>query len=360
MKVYDFDTATACCIYDITLADGTEYHVTDASADVEIPGGDTYSAHPALKSGVKTSRHDGTPSSFGFQAQLLSPSGPFRFQDVDRGKYERARVLMRSTSFVTPTASPVFEFDGEIRGGIQYDPTGVIASFDVTARLAIPRGDGVLVNQFTLPCGWQYGDPLTCRMPVFPYIYGRDLGDVARNETIALGDRRRFRFGSDDTPEDYQNVYLEATDDGVTAGSAPVFSSTVGATVVDGGVTWTTRNARARYGQVVAVDGQRTITLDALPDPRASDSQYFHPAKIMFATGEYKNRVFKGGSWDPDAFTIQTYLPCPFAAVNDWVEIAPACDQTEARCIYLDNIVNHGGFPKHNGGKLQAQQVGYD
>lgn len=357
MRVYT-STPPWCVLFTFTRVDGVIERVTTAQHDITI-GSTTWYRHPGLKAGVRTSRHDGTPSTIGFSAHL-GLSGRLKLRDVDRGKYERAHVLVELTSQRNPVVAE-FQFDGEIRGGIQFDRAGS-ASFDVTARLAIPRGDGVLVNEFTLPCGWQYGDPLTCRVPVFPYIYGRDLGDVARNETIAVGDRRRVRFGSDDTPEDYLNVYLEATaiTTGVTAGSAPSFSSTVGASVVDGGVTWTTRNARARYAQVVAVDGQRTITLDALPDPRASDSNYFHPAKMMFATGEYKNRVFKGGNWDPDAFTIQTYLPCPFVAVNDWVEIAPACDQTEARCIYLENIVNHGGFPKHQGGKLQAQQVGYD
>lgn len=358
MKTYDFDTSTGCLLFDITLASGTIYRVTNASADVTVPGGNTYTAHPGLRGGVKTARHDGTPPSFGFQTQLLSTSGPFRFRDVDRGKYERARIYVTSTSFVTPTASPIFEFDGEVRGGIETGPEG-IASFDVLSRFAIPRD--IMVHDFTLPCDWEIGDPLTCRLPIFPYIYGDDLADVTRNQAVTLGERRRFRFGSDGTPEDYLNVYLEATTAGTTAGSAPSFSSTVGATTADGTVVWTTRNALARYAQIIAVNPDtHTLTLGALPDPRASDSAWLHPAKIMFASGEYKNRVFKGAQWVPGTLTIETYMPCPFVAVNDWIEIAPGCDQTEARCIYLGNIVNHGGFPKHQGGKLQAQQVGYD
>lgn len=356
MKTYDFDMATPCLLFDITLANGVDYHVTNASVPVTVPGGETYTPHPGLRGGIKTARHDGTPPSFGFQTQLLSAPGPFRLRDIQRGKYERCRIYVTSTSFRTPTASPIFEFDGEVRGGIEYGPEG-IATFDVMSRFAIPRD--IMVNTFTLPCRWEIGDPLTCRLPIFPYIFGDDLADVTRNQAVTLGERRRFRFGSDGTPEDYLNVYLEATDDGTTAGSEPSFSSTVDATTVDGGVTWTTRNALARYAQVVAVSAQ-TLTLGTLPDPRASDALWYHPAKIMFVTGEYKNRVFKGGQWNPAGLTIETYLPCPFVAVNDWIEIAPGCDQTKARCDYLDNSVNHGGHPFHEGGKLQAQQVGYD
>lgn len=358
MKTYDFDLTTPCLLFDITLVDTTEYHVTNAPHDVVVPGGETYTAHPGLKGGVKTQRIDGTPSSFGFQTQLLSASGPFRFRDIQRGKYERANIYITSTSFVTPTAAPIFEFDGEVRGGVEYDVNG-IATFDVTARLAIPRGDGVLVHEFTLPCDWQYGDPLTCRMPIFPYIFGDDLADVTRNQAVTLGERRRVRFGSDGTPEDYLNVYLEATTAGTTAGSAPSFSSTVGATTSDGTAVWTTRNAYARYAQIVAVANQ-VITLDVLPDPRASDANWYSPAKIMCASGEYKNRVFRASQWVPGSLTLETYLPCPFVAVNDWIEVAPGCDQTYARCVYFSNAVNHGGFPFHEGGKLQAQQLGYD
>lgn len=357
MKTYDFDMATPCLLFDITLPNGTEYHVTNAHVSVTPPGGETYTPHPGLRGGVKTARHDGTPSSFGFQTQLLSDDGPFRFRDVERGKYERCRIYITSTSFVTPTASPIFEFDGEVRGGIEVNPEG-IATFDVTARLAITRD--IMVGTFTLPCSWEIGDPLTCRLPIFPYIFGDDLADVTRNQAVALGERRRFRFGSDGTPEDYLNVYLEATTAGTTAGSAPAFSSTVDATTADGTAVWTTRNALARYAQVTAVDRQ-VLTLDALPDPRASDANWYSPAKIIFRTGEYKDlHVFKAAGWDPVNFKIECWRPCPFAGVGDWIEIAPGCDQTYARCVYLDNVVNHGGFPFHEGGKLQAQQVGYD
>jgi hypothetical protein len=196
-------------------------------------------------------------------------------------------------------------------------------------------------------------------VPTFAYTLGGDLNDVQRNETIAVGDRRRFRFGTDDTPEDYENVYLEATaiTTGITSGSAPTISSTVGATSTDGGVTWTTRNSYVRAVRISATDGQRTLTLDRLVDPRASDSTWLHPLKIKFWDGEYAGRTFKGGNYDAGANTIQVYLPCPFVAVNDWAEISPHCDQTYARCTTFANTYNHGGFPNQLGAKAQAQAM---
>jgi hypothetical protein len=339
-------------LFTITRVDGTVERITNASKDITISAA-TWARHGGLKAGFRTSRNDGTPPTLGFQVQL-GASSPLRFRDVDRGKYERARVQV----YVTNQANPVtadFEFDGEIRGNVSYDPFG-LAQFDLMSRFAIPRD--IFVPNFTLLCRHSFGDPLTCKVPTFPYLFGGDLDDVARSTAYALGARRRVRFDNDLTPEDYRNVYLEVTTAGTTAGSAPSFSSTVGATTTDGSVVWTTRNAWARWAQVAAATSQ-TLTLTALPDPRASDSTWFRPNKIRFASGEYSGQVFKGGSWDPDEFTIQTYLPCPFVTVGDWLEIAPDCDKTHETCnTKFSNAANHGGFPFQLGAKYQSQQMG--
>lgn len=357
-RAYSFDLATGkpVLLFTFTRVDGTVERVTTASSDITI-GLNTWVHFPGLRAGSRTSRNDGTPPGFGFQAQLGS-SGPLKFRDVDRGKYERAHVQI----YVTNQANPVtadFEFDGEIRGNVSYDPFG-LASFDLISRFAIPRD--IFVPTFTLLCRHSFADRLTCGRgsnapATFPYIYGGDLADVGRNEAIAVGDRRRVRFDTDDTPEDYHNVYLEATVGGTTAGSEPSFSSTVGATVVDGGVTWTTMNALARYAQVAAADN-RSITLTALPDPRASSVTWYAPLKIRFDTGEYAGQCFKGSAWDADTLTLSTYLPCPFVAIGDWIEIAPDCDHTHNTCWHtFDNAENHGGFPFQLGAKYQAQQM---
>lgn len=360
MRTYSFDFVAGqpVLLFTITRVDGTVERITNASGDITI-NPNTWSAFPGLKAGVRTSRNDGTPPTLGFVAQL-GASSPLRFRDVDRGKYERARVQIYVTNQKNPVTAD-FEFDGEIRGNISYDPFGM-ASFDLISRFAIPRE--IFVRTFTLLCPYSFADRLTCGRganapATFPYLYGGDLDDVARLETIAVGNRRRVRFAANNDPSDYANVYLECTaiTTGITAGSAPSFSSTVGATTVDGGVTWTTKNAYARYAQVAAADN-RSVTLTGLPDPRASDSTWYAPLKIRFYDGEYGGQCFKGSGWNPDTLTFDTYLPCPFVAVGDWLEIAPDCDHTHATCLgTFANTANHGGFPFQLGGKYQSQQM---
>jgi hypothetical protein len=116
-------------------------------------------------------------------------------------------------------------------------------------------------------------------------------------------------------------------------------------------------NALARYAQVAAANN-RSVTLTALPDPRASDSTWLAPLKIRFDTGEYAGQCFKGSSWDPGTLSFSTYLPCPFVAIGDWIEIAPDCDKKHETCWRTyDNAENHGGFPFQLGAKYQAQQM---
>lgn len=362
MRTFLNDIATACLLFTITRVDGSIEYVTTASRDITI-GPTTWTAHPGLKAGARTSRIDGTPPTMGFEVQLGS-AVPLKFSDVVKGVYDGARVQVGLTSWENPQ-EPDFVFDGLILGEIAYDQHGV-AAFDLISLFGIERD--IFIEKFTLMCRYQFGDWKTCKVPVFPisafpYTSVGDnlLHDVQRNEDIetGAGSFRRFRFGSDGTPEDYQNVNLEVTVPGTTGASVPAFSATPGAVTVDGTVTFTTRDAYARAARIVSVTNH-TVTLDRLPDPRASgNSAWFNPLKFYFASGTYKGRAFMGSGWDSDALTFQVYLPCPFAAEDDWIEIAPQCSLTKTDCIRFGAIRRFGGFPNQVGAKAQAQQLGY-
>lgn len=345
-------------LYTVTRVDGTVERVTNATRDVTTASPlsvVTWTAMGGFKSGVLTQRNDGTPPVLGFDVTLTS-AGKFRFRSVDRGLYERANVLVELTDVANPVTKD-FIFEGLMLGTISYDIAGQ-ASFELISKYAVPRD--IFVKKFLLGCDHMFGDPLTCGVPVFPYSLGDDLADVARNEVIGLGARRRFRFTTDGDEDDYANVYLEATVAGTTSGSAPSISSTVGATSTDGTVMWTTQNAYARSVRIAATDGVRTLTMDRDPDPRGlSDNTWFTPGKLLFMTGEYKGRVFSGANWNGAARTWDVYLPCPYAAVNDWALFSPGCDRTYARCLgTFANTLNHGGNPFQLGAKAQTQQMG--
>lgn len=345
-------------LYTITRRDGTVERITSAMRNITI-GDLTWTRRPGVKTGVRTSRVDGTPPRMGFSAQLGATS-PLKLRDVSRGLYEGARVEIDLTSHRNPAIRD-FVFDGYMLGELEWEGAG-LAFFELISRYAVPRE--IFVPQFTLMCRHQFGDWRHCKAPVFPtstfpHNIPAWLSDPPpRNSTHSVGDFKRYRFGSAGTPEDFHNVVLEVTAaSGPTAAVEPAFSDTVGDTIVDGGVTFVVRDAWARAAQIVAVD-DHSITLDRLPDPRADgNSAHFDPLKFWFHTGDYKNRAFKGAGWDSDTLTLETYLPCPLAAIGDWIEISPDCNKTLDACIRFGRQRNHGGFPHQQGAKLQAQQM---
>lgn len=355
----DLMTGAPTLLYTITRVDGTVERVTAAARDITI-GGLTWSRLAGLRAGVRTTRVDGTPPRMGFWAQL-GGSPPLRLRDVARGLYEKARVEIDLTSQRSPAIRD-FVFDGFMLGEPEWDATGV-TFFDLISLYAVPRD--LFVPKFTLMCRHQFGDWRNCHVAVFPtstfpHTFPTWLSDPPpRNWTIAGTHAGRYRFDSAGTPEDFRNVYLESPTGGITAAVEPTFTSTVGDVIIDGTVTWVVRNAWARAARVAAVNDAQSITLDRLPDPRAAgNSAHFDPLKFWFATGEYKNRGFKGAAWDSDTLTLQTYLPCPLVAVGDWIEITPDCNKTLTACARFGATQWHGGFPYQQGAKAQAQQLG--
>lgn len=359
----DIATSTPCLLFTIMRRDGEIEYLTNATNDIPI-GEMTWAAHPGLRAGVRTSRGDGTPPTIGFQVQALS-SPPVMFRDVVRGKYEGAHVLIELTSQDNPVTRD-FIFDGLVLGETQYNQHGVVA-FDLISQFAVPRE--TLIHKYTLMCRWHFGQWNTCRVPVFPHDtfpgntdhMGHD--PPPRSSAIASGGWRRFRFGSAGTPDDFHNVILvaECTPNPTTTGATmPAFSDVIGATTADGAnVVWHTQDAYMRAAKVVSVD-KHTLTLDRLPDPRWNTTLKPEQLKFIFRSGEYKGRGFKGANWDSSSLTFETYLPCQFAAVDDWIEIAPECNKTIKMCQeYFANSFNHGGFPYQVGAKAQAQQLGY-
>jgi len=359
-----------CLLYTVTRVDGDIEHITSASTDITIDA-TTWTAHPGLVAGLKTSRLDGTPPTMGFQVQLQS-STPMKFSDLVNGQYDGARVQIYIASQSDPQ-TPDLVFDGLVMGEVAYTQHG-IASFDLISLFAPARG--VLIEKFSIMCRYDFGSFFAnglCTMAIFPqdtFPYsgevvltrtrGGEINGALRNTGGIVGHWYRYRFGSDGTPEDFNNVILRATTGGVTAASEPAFSSTPGDLTADGTQIWLTENAYARAARIASVD-RHTVTLDRLPDPRAaSDSTWFQPMKFVFRTGEYTNRAFKGNNWDTGSLSFETYLPCPLAAVGDWIEIAPDCDKTHSMCSgKFANAHNHGGFPFQIGAKAQAQQLGY-
>jgi hypothetical protein len=340
----------------ITRNDGTVLRVCDWPLPVPV-GSDTWTPAAGLKLGDVTNSNDGTLPTYSFDVSADS-AGVFLPLDIDRGLFEAALVQLDITNAAN-SVSRDFQFTGRI-SRIDYDLTGQV-TFEVLSLYATPRD--VFVRQYGIPCDADLGDPRRCKIPTFPdlEVGSADLHDVARLETIAIGDRRRFRFAGTGNPSDYANVYLEATaiTTGITAATAPTPSSTVGTTYVDGGVTWATRNAWLRYAQVGTIFDSRNFLLSNYTEPRATDDTWLSPGRFAVRSGYCTNMVAKVRTWS--AASLQVEMVQPFAlllSTGDWIEIAPDCDKTLTMCVNkYGNAFNYRGFPHLTGSSLVTATV---
>jgi hypothetical protein len=117
-------------------------------------------------------------------------------------------------------------------------------------------------------------------------------------------------------------------------------------------VTFTVRNAYARAFQVAALIDTRHITI-TVTEPRATDTTWYAPGRLIMRSGFCKNRVSVIDAWDG---TSQIELVEPFGnllTVGDWGEIAPDYNQTlEMADSKYNNPNNYRGFPHLTGAKV--------
>jgi hypothetical protein len=359
MRTFSFSLINARLAYLITItrSDEVVIRVTSDTHSVSITDSNspdvitTWIALAGIELGDLTDTNDGTVSNLTLKVGTES-DGTFDPYEIDLGLYEDAHVLIEITDAANPVSKD-FEFEGKLNGDATYDLEGN-ASFEVLNLYGTPRD--IFVRKYTIEDNVDFGDPRRSKVPTFPSIdpTSDDLHDVERTETLAVGDRRRFRYAGAGNPSDYHNVYLEVTGitTGITAGSAPAFTDGVGDVIVDGGVTFTVRNAYARAFQVASLIDTRHITI-TVTEPRATDETWYAPGRLIMRTGFCKNRVSVIDAWDGIS---QIDLVEPFGnllTVGDWGEIAPDYDQTlEMEDSKYNNSNNYRGFPHLTGAKI--------
>jgi Phage conserved hypothetical protein BR0599 len=195
-----------------------------------------------------------------------------------------------------------------------------------------------------------------CKIPILLDPRGNPTAyDIGRNQlflpsnTLPLLHVKdaygRVRTGSAGTVNDYANVYFECTSGpGSTAATAPVYPSTPGNTVVDGGVTFTCRNAWSRYAYGQALDAY-TIQLEASPDPRAtSDDTWFVYGGLFIRSGPLADfPKFAIRAWNSAHLKVSLFTPIDFGAIgpHTQMEIHAGCDLTQGQCFSrFNNITN--------------------
>jgi hypothetical protein len=360
MRTYSFPLAGARLAYllVITRVDETIIRLTGYSKRLTIDG-DTFDPDPGFEIGDYTETNNGEVPNLTFKVAMRD-GGLFTKEDINNRLFENSEAILYITDARTPTLDDEIA-RGILKGEVRFDPQGN-ASFEFLNKFELQRD--IISRKYTIEDNVDFGDRRN-KIPTFPTVdeTSDDLADVERSTAYALGERRRFRYAGAGNPSDYHNVYWEVTTAGTTGGSAPGSpSDTPSATVTDGSVVWTVRNAYARAFQVASIIDESHITI-TVTEPRASGvTTWFERGFIWMRSGYMKGQQSDLDAWDG---TSQISLVVPMAglfAIGDWGEISPGYDQTLDMAVDMYGAaidaqadggnLNYRGFPHITGTKF--------
>lgn len=364
MRTFSFSLVNARLAFMlvITLVNEVVIRVTSYGASITIDG-DTFQPEPGLEIGDYTESNDGEAPNFTFKVGTRS-DGPFTMAGISAGLFEMATAVLYITDARNPSLDDEY-VSGVLTGEVSFDLEGN-ATFECLNKFGQARD--VFVHEYTIQDRAYFGDPRWNKIPTFPTVDASsdDLQDVERSTTYAVGDRRRFRYDSNDDPFDYHDVYwaVTAITTGITGASDPVApSDTPTATVTDGGVTWTVYNALARAFTVTDVIDGSHIEI-TFTEPRASgDDTWFNPGFIVMRSGTMKNWGSKVNAFDSGTGQIALVKPLGrLVEVGDTGEIAPHYDQSLDMAVdkYGDAMdatadggaLNYRGWPHLTGARF--------
>lgn len=328
----------------ITIQRGLTTLRWNTSAEDVTIGDDTWPAEAgAIVTTIETSS-DGTPINADVEI-MTQDGGLVEPGDGARGILDGWPISVRFFDPTDPEGTATEMVPGAIIGSVSEDTNG-IAKIETAGQLV--KAGASVTEHYSLSGREDIGDDRS-KIPIVPADIGRGVAFV-RTDIGAPGLQHvddaygRMRTDTTGTPADYANVYYECTVAGTTDGTtAPTYDPTVGNTTADGTATFTARNAwtRAATGEAT---GTFVVTLDALPDSRATDPTWFVNGGLYVRSGPLSGYPkFPIRAWDPDTLEVTLFLRVSEADIpaGTQLEIHAGYDGTrEMAYERFDNIVN--------------------
>lgn len=275
-----------------------------------------------------------------FQPNNLTLSGAFDSvgitkADLRAGLYQGAIVKIFMVNWAS-LADGIVPWGAYLPGEIK-----VATGFEVQLRGVIDRYSNDIVNQIVGPCHLELGEPVQCRVQLDPPAWTASTAVIARPFTDAQD------FGGINTvkPTVFNDRQFEAFIGGTTAGTEPVWDTTLGNTTLDGAsINWLARRALTLPVTVATVVSQREFTVTYTGDAPASLLQ---DGRAIFTGGANDGVLREIKSWDLGTNTVRCFQGFPAAiAVSDPVNLIAGCDKDAATCHGdFRNIFNFGGHP---------------
>lgn len=326
------ETLTLATLWKLTRRDGTVYFFTDHDRDITFDG-DVYLSGQGYARTAIEDKSDFSSDNLNVNG-VIDAQGISR-EDVRAGLFDGAEVVIRIVNYTDPTASIIRR-----RGWLGEVKQNNLGQFSTELRGLSEALSETLSVSYTPGCRVDLGSA-ACGLVMAPD--GRvDATAYTVGDVIAL-------------PE-YPNLQFECTTAGTSADASTfdiyAFDVHVSATVGDGSVVWTARNAWRRVGVVQAAPtpDRRTFHIAVDEDRLDTNPRWYDGGVVKFLTGANAGIAREVKFYDSGSDglgQVDLYLRMPFNIdPGDTLHIWPGCAKNTSDCKNkFDNLINYQGFP---------------
>ena len=251
---------------------------------------------------------------------------------ITAGEFDASTVTMFLVDFRNPDAGRITLRTGTLGEIIRRDN-----DFTAEVRGLLQRLQQTTTEIYAPACHASLGDA-RCMVPVSAPYWSSSVATSAYVSGAAGDGTNSFVRSATLTSR-----LFKATTDGTTGTTEPAFSSTVGATVADGSVTWETM-----YGwQVSATVSTVTDRANFIVEGRDEPNDHWKIGKCEFKTGDNAGRSMDIKA-NVSAGVIELYLPMTSnITAGDTVVLTAGCGKRNVEDCRgrFNNLVNFRGHP---------------
>ncbi len=304
-------TSLAGCV-EIVRQDAQAFYFTELDADLVIDG-NTYKAGGSFR---RTNiRARSTLQSDGLDLEGIIDSADIAEADLRAGLFDSASVRFFLVNHQDLSLGKILLKKGTL-GAIEFGEGGYKVQFrDLADALQTTTGDliGVtcLVDLGSTKCGERLNPPTWAATTAYTVREARDA-----------------KTGSVVKPTSQNGFHFKCTFAGTSGGAEPAWPTTLGATIVDGGVTWQAITARQIIGTVTSVTDRRNFFDSSLIQP----DDHFSRGLVTWTAGANNGLVmdvekFGQVAGSPSSGEVRLMLPMPNdISVGDTFTITAGCN----------------------------------
>lgn len=330
-------TSLATC-WELTRQDGVTMYFTDHDRDI-VFGGNTYLAATGFTRSALEETSDLAVDNMELMGILDSSN--IKEEDIRAGLYDYAAV----SSFLVNHEDPDTFSSIKLRTGFVGEAT---ATKDAQTFVADFRG---LLQNFSQNIGEVYQEECRADLGDSRCKVNLEPTEIARNAAYVVGDLVSVLTDTVTYPSDnraYEGRRYRCTVAGTTAGSQPVYDTTVGNSTVDGTATFICEWSFTQYVEVDVVTSNRVFTVTAPFNDTIAVDDWFKYGGLQFIDGDNSFKSFEVKGYTQSTKSVELFLAPNYTVVNgQLLKMYAGCSKNiETACRdKFDNVVNFRGEP---------------